>query len=180
MHVHFIAHVSTHLFACKKNGQEHSVSFPCNILHSEFILVFIPSWLPPNMFSSTDFFSYIFLGFFVYMDYLCLPSEASTRYCVIPGGYPPQDWQNLPCAGEELDSNPGLLICSQVCYHWATSPPSIETPLLLIEPPLLLLSHLSSLKSHLSTNRLPTLLASVQSTCWRDSSILRFLACWLP
>ncbi len=55
--------------------------------------------------------------------YLCCPSEASTRYCVIPGGYPPQDWQSLPCAGEELDSNPGLLICSQVRYHWATSPP---------------------------------------------------------
>jgi hypothetical protein len=68
------------------------------------------------------FFSYIFLGFFVYM-YLCRPSEASTWYCVIPGGYPPQDWQSLPCAGEELDSNPGLLICSQVRYHWATSPP---------------------------------------------------------
>ncbi len=60
------------------------------------------------------FFSYIFLGVFVYMEYLCRPSEASTRYCVIPGGYPPQDWQSLPCAGEELDSNPGLLICSQV------------------------------------------------------------------
>ncbi len=57
--------------------------------------------------------------------YLCRPSEASTRYCVIPGGYPPQDWQSLPCAGEELDSNPGLLICSQVRYHWATSPPQI-------------------------------------------------------
>ncbi len=55
--------------------------------------------------------------------YLCRPSEASTWYCVIPGGYPPQDWQSLPCAGEELDSNPGLLICSQVRYHWATSPP---------------------------------------------------------
>jgi hypothetical protein len=37
----------------------------------------------------------------------------------------------LPCAGEELDSNPGLLICSQVRYHRATSPP-------------LPLSHLSS------------------------------------
>ncbi len=83
------------------------------------------------------FFPYIFLGIFVYM-YLCRPSEASTRYCVIPGGYPPQDWQSLPCAGEELDSNSGLLICSQVCYHWATSPPNIEPPLLLS------LSHLSS------------------------------------
>ncbi len=31
--------------------------------------------------------------------------------------------KSLPCAGEELDSNPGLLICSQVRYHWATSPP---------------------------------------------------------
>ncbi len=57
--------------------------------------------------------------------YLCRPSEASTRYCAIPGGYPPQDWQSLPCAGEELDLNPGLLICSQVRYHWATSPSNI-------------------------------------------------------
>jgi hypothetical protein len=39
----------------------------------------------------------------VYMEYLCRPSEASTRFCVIPGGYPPQDWQSLPCAGEELE-----------------------------------------------------------------------------
>jgi hypothetical protein len=50
------------------------------------------------------------------MEYLRRPSEASTRYCVIPGGYPPQDWQSLPCAGEELDLNPGLMICSQVRY----------------------------------------------------------------
>jgi hypothetical protein len=42
------------------------------------------------------FFLYIFIGFCVYV-YLCRPSEASTRYCVIPGGYPPQDWQSLPC-----------------------------------------------------------------------------------
>ncbi len=42
------------------------------------------------------------------MEYLCRPSEASTRFCVIPGGYPPQDWQSLPCAGEELDSNSEL------------------------------------------------------------------------
>ncbi len=28
---------------------------------------------------------------FVYMEYLCRPSEASTRYCVIPSGYPPRD-----------------------------------------------------------------------------------------
>ncbi len=83
------------------------------------------------------FFSYIFLGFFCVYMYLCRPSEASTRYCVIPGGYPPQDWQSLPCAGEELDSNPGLLICSQVHYHWAPSPPK--------------LSHLSSWLSHLSS-----------------------------
>jgi hypothetical protein len=34
------------------------------------------------------FFPFIFLGFFVYM-FLCRPSEASTRYCVIQGGYPP-------------------------------------------------------------------------------------------
>ncbi len=52
-------------------------------------------------------------GFCVLYMYLCRPSEASTRYCVIPGGYPPQDWQSLPCTGEELDLNPGLLICSQ-------------------------------------------------------------------
>jgi hypothetical protein len=38
------------------------------------------------------FFSFIFLWVFVYMYmYLCRPSEASTRYCAIPGGYPPQD-----------------------------------------------------------------------------------------
>ncbi len=37
------------------------------------------------------FFSYIFLGVFVYTEYLCRLSEASTQYCVIPGGYPPQD-----------------------------------------------------------------------------------------
>ncbi len=80
---------------------------------------------------------YFFVVFCVYM-YLCRPSEASTRYCVIPGGYPPQDWQSLPCAGEELDSNPGLLICSQVRYHWATSPPLWAT-----SPPL---NHLSSFK----------------------------------
>ncbi len=36
----------------------------------------------------------------------------------------------MPCAGEELDSNPGLLICSQVHYHRA--------PLLPVEPPLLI------------------------------------------
>ncbi len=63
------------------------------------------------------FFPYIhtvFIGFFVYTEYLfCRPSEASTWYCVIPGGYPPQEWQSLPCAGEELDSNPGQPICSQ-------------------------------------------------------------------
>ncbi len=47
-------------------------------------------------------FSYIVLGFFVYTEYLCRPSEASTRYCVILGDYPPQDWQSLPCAGEEF------------------------------------------------------------------------------
>ncbi len=76
------------------------------------------------------FFSFIFWWVFVYM-YLCRPSEASTRYCVIPGGYPPQDWQSLPCAGEELDSNSGLLICSQVCYHWSTSPPSLRNMSLL-------------------------------------------------
>ncbi len=32
------------------------------------------------------FFSYIFLGVFVYIMYLCRPSEASTWCCVIPGG----------------------------------------------------------------------------------------------
>ncbi len=70
------------------------------------------------------FFSYIFFGVLlcIYI-YLCRPSEASTQYCVIPGGDPPQDWQSLPRAGEEQDSNPGLLICSQMRYHWATSPP---------------------------------------------------------
>jgi hypothetical protein len=38
-----------------------------------------------------DKYSFTFLGVFVYIVYLCRPSEASTRYCVIPGGYPPQD-----------------------------------------------------------------------------------------
>jgi thiol:disulfide interchange protein len=38
-----------------------------------------------------NFFPYIFLGVFVYIVYLCHPSEASTWDCVIPGGYPPQD-----------------------------------------------------------------------------------------
>ncbi len=77
------------------------------------------------------FFSlYIFRSFCVQYMYLCRPSEASSRYCVIPGGYPPQEWQSLPCAGEKLDLNPGLLICSQVRYHWATSPPWILPPLL--------------------------------------------------
>ncbi len=69
------------------------------------------------------FFLFMFKGFCVYIVYLCRPPEASTWYCVIRGGYPPQDWQSLPCTREELDSNPGLLICSQVRYHWATSPP---------------------------------------------------------
>jgi hypothetical protein len=69
--------------------------------------------------------------------YLCRPSEASTWYCVIPGGDPPQDWQSLPCAGEELDSNPGLQTCSQVRSHWATSPPSSSHLSSFIEPPLL-------------------------------------------
>ncbi len=59
--------------------------------------------------------------------YLCRSSEASTWYYVIPGGYPPQDWQSSPCAGEELDLNPGLLIFSQVRYHSATSPPYSAT-----------------------------------------------------
>ncbi len=63
------------------------------------------------------FFSYIFLGFFVYTKYLCRPSEASTRYCAILGSNPPKEYQSLPCAGEKLDLNPGLLICSQVRYH---------------------------------------------------------------
>ncbi len=88
------------------------------------------------------FFFFIFLCVFVYM-YLCRPSEASTQYCAIRGGYPPQDWQSLPYAGEELDSNPGLLICSQVRYHWAIimrliswnhSRSSQTTPLALVLP----------------------------------------------
>ncbi len=37
------------------------------------------------------FFSFIFLRVFVYIVYLCRPSEASTWHCVIPGGYPSQD-----------------------------------------------------------------------------------------
>jgi hypothetical protein len=61
-------------------------------------------------------FQYICKGFCEY--WVPLPHlRASTWYCVIPGGYPPQDWQSLLCAGEELDLNPELLICSQVSYH---------------------------------------------------------------
>jgi hypothetical protein len=33
-------------------------------------------------------FPHIFLGFFVHIEYLCRPSEASTRYCVLLGGNP--------------------------------------------------------------------------------------------
>ncbi len=73
----------------------------------------------------------------MYNEYLCRPLEASTQYCAILGGYPPQDWQSLQCAGEELDSNPVLLICSQVHYHWATSPPNWAT-----SPPQLLSTHI--------------------------------------
>ncbi len=68
-------------------------------------------------------FPLYFLEVSVYTEHLCRPSEAHTQYCVILGGFPPQDWQSLPSAGEELDSNPGLLICSQVRYYWTTSPP---------------------------------------------------------
>ncbi len=75
----------------------------------------------------------------MYIVYLRRPSEASTWYCVIPGGYPPQDWQSLQCTGEELDSNPGILIFSQVRYFWATSPPSLSHLSSFFEPPLLLL-----------------------------------------
>jgi hypothetical protein len=50
-----------------------------------FLLALQRPGLPPNL-----FFSFIFLWVFVYM-YLCRHSEASTQYCVIPGGYPPQD-----------------------------------------------------------------------------------------
>jgi hypothetical protein len=46
---------------------------------------------PRGWTSDLFFFSYIFLEVFVHTEYLCRPSEASTRYCVIPGGYPPQD-----------------------------------------------------------------------------------------
>ncbi len=58
----------------------------------------------------------------MYMEYLCRPSEASTQFCAIPGGYPPQDCQSLPYAGEELDSNPGLLICSPNTLVYTYSP----------------------------------------------------------
>ncbi len=33
----------------------------------------------------------------MYTVYLCRPSEASTRYCAIPGGYSPQDWEFAVC-----------------------------------------------------------------------------------
>ncbi len=122
----------------------------------------VPRSSPKNIFF---LFLYFFRGF-VYTEYLCRLSDANTQYYAMPGGYAPQDWQSLPCAGEDLDSNPGLLICSQVRYYWATSPPywstsppleppllHIESPLLHIESPLLHKGHLSSLMSHLSSIR---------------------------
>jgi hypothetical protein len=82
---------------------------------------FILYWFVKVLLCFDNFFPIYFQGF------LCICTSVApqrrTRYCVIPGGYPPQDWQSLPCAGEELDLNPGLLNCSQVRYHWATSPP---------------------------------------------------------
>jgi hypothetical protein len=36
-----------------------------------------------------NFFPLYFYGFLCI--YLCRPPEASTRYCAIPGGYPPED-----------------------------------------------------------------------------------------
>jgi hypothetical protein len=37
-----------------------------------------------------EFFLYAFIDFLCILE-LCRPSEASTWYCPIPGGYPPQD-----------------------------------------------------------------------------------------
>jgi hypothetical protein len=126
--------------------------------------------------SACFFFSFIFLWVFVYM-YLCRPSEASTRCCAIPGGYPPQGWQSLPCAGEELDSNPGLLICSQVRYHWATSPPAQHAVVLLPDPcqvpphVLMLRTQAVGIKSLQATER-PANLAPVCFNCWQSTACL--------
>ncbi len=104
------------------------------------------------IFTELFFFPIYFYGFLcICTTYLCRPSEASTRYCVIPGGYPlradrvchvlgrswirTQDyWFAVRCATIEP---PLLLNEPPLLFNWATSPP--------FEPPLLLMSHLSSL-----------------------------------
>jgi hypothetical protein len=56
--------------------------------------------------------------------YVCCLSKASPKFCAIHNGKPPSEGQSLPRAGEEEpDSNMGQLQRSQVCNHWATSPP---------------------------------------------------------
>ncbi len=66
-------------------------------------------------------FPTFFKGFcFVQFVYLCRPSEATTWCCVIPGGIWPQDWQILPCAGEEPDFDPSMLTHSK--WRWSLAP----------------------------------------------------------
>ncbi len=82
------------------------------------------------------FFLYIFKGFFVYMYCTSAAPQRPAHGTVSSQVATHLRTDSLLCAGEELDSNPGLLICSQMRYHWATSAP-FEPPLLHIEPLLL-------------------------------------------
>ncbi len=56
---------------------------------------------------------------FTYFLYLCRPAEVSPRYCAIPGDNPPRDRHRLPSAGEKPDSNPRLLVYSEVRYYYS-------------------------------------------------------------
>jgi hypothetical protein len=54
--------------------------------------------------------------------YLWRLSEASPRYCSIPGGNPPRSRVSRELARGSI-LNPGLLHSNQVPYHWATWSP---------------------------------------------------------
>ncbi len=128
---------------------------------------------------------YIFRVFFFFL-FFCLPSEASTWYCAIPGFNQPRDWQSLQWAGEEPDFNQRLcfavrwvtieppLLLKPPLLLWATSSPLTSPP---DEPPLLLMSRRSSWwatsrpKSHLSTDELPVLLSATYSP-WSHALLL--------
>jgi hypothetical protein len=62
-----------------------------NIFFDSYLADKISSYSISYLAASYLFFSYIFLGFFVYTEYLCRPSEASTRHCAILGSYPPKE-----------------------------------------------------------------------------------------